>query len=170
MENNIAKARNDFVVLLVGAQQLEVLEDYVKHALEGKVPKWLRIVAPRQCAADYYGAADLFLSASRWEGFPYAVLEAMVNKLPIISSDIRGLEWAKGAEGVRFFASCDLHELIASIHALLNSDKQEHLHAGKANHDFAVEGFSVRRWAQNILDYYSKLTRAHGDSTPNTQP
>ena len=121
------------------------------------IPKWLRIVEPRQCVADYYGAADLFISASRWEGFSYAVLEAMANGLHIISSDIRGLEWAKGCEGVHFFTTCDVQDLAANIQTALNYGKHEYLEVGEANHEFVVKKFSVSRWAQDILEFYRKL-------------
>ena len=38
--------------------------------------------------AEYYRAADLFVSASHAEGMPNAVLEALATNLPVILSDI----------------------------------------------------------------------------------
>lgn len=40
--------------------------------------------------AEVMRSADCFISTSRWEGLPYAVLEAMAHALPIVATDVTG--------------------------------------------------------------------------------
>ena len=42
----------------------------------GSYPDWVEILPPREDVATYYNAADIFLSASRTEAFPYCLVEA----------------------------------------------------------------------------------------------
>jgi len=54
--------------------------------------KWIRYggVIPHEEAASFLGATDLFVSASRSEGMPHAVREAMFMGVPCLLSDIEG--------------------------------------------------------------------------------
>ncbi len=63
--------RSNLESLIVGMG----LEDRVQ--LAGKVP----------CPSQTLGQADLFVLSSRFEGFPNALIEAMANKLAVISTD-----------------------------------------------------------------------------------
>ena len=48
--------------------------------------------------------SDIFLSTSRWEGMPLAVLEAMSEGLPIVATKVSGNDdvMQNGVEGVIF--------------------------------------------------------------------
>ncbi len=50
---------------------------------------WWGHVANRQMAAGYR-QADLFVTTSKWEGYPYNVLEAQAIGLPVVAFDIAG--------------------------------------------------------------------------------
>ncbi len=61
-------------------------------------------------------AADLFISASRGEGLPVAVLEAMACGCPVLLSDIPGnQEWITPAQEGWFFPDGDVEGLAQAI-------------------------------------------------------
>lgn len=45
-------------------------------------------ILPRSELAQLYNISDLYLLASRWEGGPYAILEAVACRCPILSTDV----------------------------------------------------------------------------------
>ena len=47
---------------------------------------------PRECIADHYRQADVFVTATTWEGMPNTVLEAMACALPIVGTQASGLQ------------------------------------------------------------------------------
>lgn len=63
---------------------------------------------PSQEVEKYHAAADIFLSSSRSEGFPYSILEALYLGELVVSSDLDGVQWAKKYRTVEFFPSEDI--------------------------------------------------------------
>ena len=84
--------RNDWVLLLVGeGEQLELLQaQAVALSLVGSI----RFLGRRSDVALLMQSSDLLAISSRWEGFPYIVIEALANQLPIVATDVGGIREA----------------------------------------------------------------------------
>lgn len=52
----------------------------------------LEFVGDRRDMAAFYGALDIFMLSSWWEGMPYALLEAQSSGLPVVATATRGAE------------------------------------------------------------------------------
>lgn len=120
--------------------------------------KNITFVGRTKDVASYLQAADFYLSASRAEGFPNAVLEAMACGLPALLSDIEPHQEIKSynSEGVRLFRCDNEADLVDRIKDMLAADYE--LYADGASG--AVEKhFSARIMAANYGDLYLKLSR-----------
>ena len=87
--------------------------------------------ADRLAAA--YAVADVFVLPSRWEGFPYAILEAMDAGLPIVTTAIRGMadHLRDGVHGL-LVPPGDAPALAAAVQRLL-ADAPLRARMGQAN-------------------------------------
>ena len=108
-------------LLLVGkGEEQEQLEEYCqKLHLEENVS----FLGHRDDVNKIMQFADIFVLSSLWEGFPYVVVEALANGLPVVSTDVGGIGEAV-TEGVTGF-------LVQSGDAASLSERVEHLMENK---------------------------------------
>lgn len=155
----VCRRRDDLALVIVGR---DATRSFIARWL-GKEsrPEWLRVTEPHTNVADLYGAASIFLSASRSEGQSYAALEAMANGLPVIFSDIAGVAWAHRCSGSVFFQSADSANLAASLCSLLDSNSREKADRSSTNQTFASREYDLDAWTTKINDCY-RIIRSEG--------
>lgn len=122
--------------------------------LEGRKPSWLIQGAPVKDVSQLFEKSKVFIQASRRETFSYAVCEAAYAGLPIIASDIAGLEWAHSLPTVRFFKNEDeqalymlMKELLDGI-AILEKDKEY-------SQRYIENNFSIAVWTEKVIQQYA---------------
>lgn len=104
--------------------------------------------------SDYFCAADVFLSASRSEGLPNGVLEALAYGLPLLLSDIpshREIVKADYTVG-QFFKTDSLEALIAAFSSYKSSEKVR-----RAARQLAESKFSAASMGQQYKKLYETL-------------
>jgi glycosyltransferase involved in cell wall biosynthesis len=101
--------------------------------------------------ADVYGASDLLLFPSQWEGFGWPVLEAMACGLPVVCSDIPALRELGGPD-VIYGPADDVRGLATAARAVLTEDglRERLCTAGLRR---AAE-FSWDAWGERMLAVY----------------
>lgn len=77
-----------FKILVIG--QGPRFQKCLKTISEKGLDEFIELIGPTTDPRSFYKAADAFLSTSRWEGMPMAVLEAMSEGLPVVLSDVVG--------------------------------------------------------------------------------
>lgn len=110
----------------------------------GAVPEWVELLPAREDVGDYYRAADVFLSASRTEGMPYAVLEAAYCGLPLVLSDIPPHRQL-GLPQAEWFPPQDAQAL---FDAVCRSAERTGLPENAA---YVARQFSLQTWTQTVL-------------------
>jgi len=151
---SLAARGEPLAVVLVGGDELRA--HLHRHAGD-PLPPWLRVVAPFDDPGMLFAAADVFVSASRKEGLPYAIGEAMAAGLPVASSAIPASEAYFGAKGVRTYPAEDPAALAAVIRELLAPGAQESL--GAPNRAYVAERLGLERHVDAIVDVFARELR-----------
>ncbi len=159
----LVEQKRQVVLGIVGGQGLQ---KYVYERAGSQLPSWLRVLTPVENVGDLYREAAVFLSASRSEGLPYSVCEAMAACLPIILSDIPSLLWAHRSTGAVFFPSGDSVALAAALCRVLDWNAEEREQHTAANEQFIKTEFSVSLWADRILLLYREILGQNKNSSP----
>ena len=125
----------------------------LKEYLGGREPQYLMTGNPVEDVSELFDASEMFIQASRRETFPYAVCEAAYAGLPVISSDIPGLEWAHGLPTLKFFEAENSEHLYQLMKSWLDKkyiDEQ----AISQTQRIIEERYSLRVWVAKVLKYY----------------
>lgn len=107
---------------------------------------------------EYLRASDVFATASRREGLPNAVLEAMASGLAIVACRIEGVTTSVIRDGeTGFLFPPDDPDALAGRLALLLKDQHLRRRLGAAAREAATAGFGIHRVATKYLDLYREL-------------
>ncbi len=150
----LARQGESVVLGIVGTDDLR---RFVVKRMPDGLPSWLRLLPPTDQVADLFHAASVFLSASRNEGLPYSVCEAMAAGTSVALSDIPALAWAHEAPGATFFTPGDAVSLSQRIRMILSRAPGESQALAGQCRRFVNEHYDVRIWASKILGVYQHL-------------
>lgn len=141
----------DFRLLLNGNEKTwPILKEY----LGDRKPDYLQTGDPVENINELFEASELFIQASRRETFSYAVCEAAYAGLPVISSDIPGLEWAHDLPTISFFENENAHALYRLMKAHLDGTAVTSSEAVAQTQCIVEEKYSLRVWVDKVLKHY----------------
>ena len=112
--------------------------------------------------ADLHAAADIFVSASRSEGFGNGLVEAMACERVCVAALVDGQrEVFSGIDGVASVRPGDARELARGIRELLTV-RGAWPRLGAANRAHVEQRYGMRRWAAEMADLYAGLAPRAG--------
>jgi glycosyltransferase involved in cell wall biosynthesis len=120
----------------------------------------LTLIAPVVDVASLLEAADVFVSASRVEGFPYAIVEAMAAGLPVIGPGIPAMEPFLDAPGFLPYPAGDSSALAGRIAEVARTpDRAER---GALGREWALEHLGGDRYVDATIDLYRRMLERRG--------
>jgi len=148
------QARRQMRLVLVGGASMEAL---LHQYLGSSWPDWLTVIPTSEDLPKMYYAADLFVSASRVEGFPYGVLEALAAGVPVVSTDIPALAWAREIPSVLFVNPEDPEEMAEKIITAIEwpaAMRRERVNQGAL---IVRKNFGADTWAESMIKCYTSI-------------
>lgn len=117
---------------------------------------------PVQNTQDYFCKAFCYLSTSRWEGMPLAVLEAMAMGVPVVATDVVGnRDVVENAITGLLFNPKKPDQAANQIEKLLN-DRTEWQNLSRESRLRACNLYSAEKMALNTEKVYSKILNTSG--------
>lgn len=152
-----ANTKSDKRVLLAIVCGREYTQDKMRSYIIEKVgitpdliDKYIKFLNPIEDVYSYHKCADILLSTSRSEGFPYSILEMLSLGKKCVISRIPGTSWAEKYSTVRTFESENVEDCSnAIVEAIKLSDVADE---SVAHNIF--QSYSIERWAEQVVSCY----------------
>ncbi len=111
-------------------------------------------IAPQGAVNDLYAVADVFLSCSRSEGMPYALLESLARGLLVVGTDLPvQRELLEGLPGARLVPPEPraISEALAALLELTPAQRSAHAAEARAR---VERSHALGPWAEQLVDVY----------------
>lgn len=141
-----------FKLLILGeGQERDKLEQMVEqNSLTNKI-KFIGLV---NNVKDYLSAADVFVLASRSEGLPCSIIEAMFTKLPIVATDVGGNSELIANDYNGYLVPPENELELANTLKMVMSDKSKLLSMGEGSFTHSKD-FSLETMATKYVSWYN---------------
>ena len=116
----------------------------------------VRLVDPSDDVASFYAAADVFVSSSRVEGEPFAVIEAILSGLPVAATDLPGHRAVCGD-----LDSCRISDrtpagMANAIASLLDRDPAAAAAERSGSRELVAARFDLAGWTERMFVRYEE--------------
>lgn len=138
-----------------GPLQFELKRSVAEHGLEDRVS----IIEPVANVQDLYGAHDVLLFPSRWEGLGNAAIEAMASGRPVIATDLDVLHEVLGPLG-RFAPGGNAHKFSDQLALVADMTLEQRTTLAHALRQRAIERFDPAETTHRLLQVYEDIGRS----------
>ena len=153
--NKLVQKESNYYLLIVGNEEI-IFHDLIKKYSDQVREKILKFDHTDNITF-FYSIADIFCLPSYREGFGLSVIEASASNLPVIVSDIYGLNdcMQEKITGLKFKSGSYL-SLYNKINFLINNPSKL-IKYGKQGKIFVSKNFNYRDVAKFFLEYINKI-------------
>jgi glycosyltransferase involved in cell wall biosynthesis len=154
---SVASISGDWILQLVGNGPF--LDSSKRLAKELDIENRVEFLGERSDVPELLSQAHIFVLASKWEGLPVCILEAMRAGLPIVASDVGGVK-EMVTVGVNGFVPerGDASQLHHSLENLIES-RELRIKMGEASRSRYRKDFQIISYVQGTCAVYGSLFR-----------
>jgi glycosyltransferase involved in cell wall biosynthesis len=124
----------------------------------------VRFLPPADSVADLYAAADVFVSCSRSEGDPYAVLEAAACGIAVVASAAPGQVVGAKAPPGRRIVPLDAPAIADAVDAVLARRPDEQIDEARATRAWVEREGDVEGYARRMVRLYERVLKGREPS------
>ncbi|NRB20328.1 MAG: glycosyltransferase [Rhodobacteraceae bacterium] len=152
--SQVAAQTPDVLLLIVGnAPEAGRYAALQTQARDLRIDGQVRFLGLRRDIPDLLAAADLFVSASHWEGAPVSLLEAMANGLACVMTDVGDNRQILSGTGSPIVAASQPEALAEALTDMLN-DHPARARARQAARTRALKHYGVEAWVNRLIGIY----------------
>mgnify|MGYP001428070175 CR=1 FL=1 len=143
--------------VIVGSGQLEI--ELQKLSRELGIGDLVIFTGWRRDLDRIYADVDVLVNTSINEGTPYAIIEAMAARVPVVATSVGGVPDIINSEMTGYLVSPDdVNSLVDAIHCALKTPDAM-LDAAQS---YVLENHDLERMINRTVDFYSKLLKERG--------
>ena len=153
----IDRLADDVHVLFAGdgPQKVEV----AGLARELGMEKRVHLPGHRDDPMDLTAAGDIAVLSSKWEGLPFALLEAMALSRPVVATDVSGCHDALGGTGAGVLVPVADPDAMAKALGMLWADPSGRTRMGETGRRLVEEKYSAGLWIKRLEGLYRSVAR-----------
>lgn len=129
-------------------------ETLVALASKLEISHRIKFFGVREDVADFYGAADVYVLSSSWEGFGLVVAEAMATERVVVATDCGGVKEVIGDHGI-LVQPGDSEKLAAAIGSALDMDSLSAQAIGRLARQRVIDNYSLDKVVKNWIHLYT---------------
>lgn len=141
------------IILVRGADT----EEYMTAAFGEDRPAEIELVPPVEDINALFEQVDCFISSSRRETFSYAVHEAALHGIPVISSEIPVLARFNRLPSVIPFENENSVALAQAMKEMIEKTDARTPEALLEGRKYVQDNLTSSRWAEKVIGYYNKI-------------
>lgn len=144
----------NFIVYIVGQPETDIVE-LQELVQQLSIESYINMEGIKNNIPTYLNASDIYVQASRHEGLPLALMEAVSIGLPIVASNVGGVpEIAQENRNALLVPSENTIKLAMTLEKMIFDSKLRNEY-GQQSRIVYEESFCLKQNVSNLIEYYS---------------
>lgn len=142
---------------IIGDNTTPYSEELMKLVVDLKLEKQVRFLGKQTDIRSFTQNASLYIISSKMEGMPVALLEAMSLGLPVLGSNIPGINDVLSEFSSLLFDEGNEIDLANKINQIYTMSETERTLLGQKLRSYIVEHYSVQKFVRKHEELYFKI-------------
>lgn len=108
---------------------------------------------------EFLANSDLYVIPSKKEGMPMALVEAMCMSIPVLGSDISGINFVLKDFSEYLFEASNSDELATKIDLMISKTEEERKNIGSTLRNYVVNNYSMEQFISAHEELYQSLLK-----------